>query len=130
MIIPCYRKLINPKGISSMEEYIWIGHRKAELFKTNDFFSNFITSWGSNTNGNISYCPKYKTRNIDNELRNQFISDELKQLLKDNKYKVMFYSSTFAYSLMKLHPEFEKSFICLNSKAVLNLLNDKTNMSL
>lgn len=113
-----------------MKEYIWIGHREAEVFKTNDFFSNSITSWGSNTNGNISYCQKYKTRNIDNELRSQFISDELKQLLKDNKHKVMFYSSTLAYSLIKLYPEFEKSFICLNSKAVLNLLNDKTNMKL
>lgn len=113
-----------------MEGYIWIGHREAELFKTNDFFSNSITSWGSNTNGNISYCQKYKTRNIDNELRNQFISDKLEWLLKENRHKVMFYSSTLAYSLMKSHPEFEKNFICLNSKSVLNLLNDKTYMKL
>lgn len=118
------------KGITSMEEYIWVGHREAELFKTDNFFKNSITSWGSNTNGNISYCHKYKTRDIDNELRNQFIADKLHTLLKHNKYKVMFYSPTLAYSLVRLHPEFEDSFICLNSKAILTLLNDKINTKL
>lgn len=113
-----------------MEKYIWIGHREAELFKTNDFFSNSITTWGSNTNGNISYCQEYKTRNFDNELRNEFIANKLKGLLKDSKNKVMFYSSTLAYSLMKEHPEFEENFICLNSKTLLNLLNDKINTKL
>lgn len=113
-----------------MENYIWVGHREAELFKTNNFFSNSITSWGSNTDGNISYCQKYKTRNIDNKLRNQFISDELKWLLKENKHKVMFYSSTLAYSILKKHPEFEEKFICLNSQTILNLLNDKADMKL
>lgn len=113
-----------------MEKYIWIGHREAELFKTNDFFSNSITTWGSNANGNISYCQEYKTRNFDNELRNEFIANKLKGLLKDSKNKVMFYSSTLAYSLMKEHPEFEENFICLNSKTLLNLLNDKINTKL
>lgn len=28
-----------------MENYIWVGHREAELFKTNNFFSNSITSY-------------------------------------------------------------------------------------
>lgn len=113
-----------------MEKYIWIGHREAELFKTNDFFSNSITTWGSNANGNISYCQEYKTRNFDNELRNEFIANKLKGLLKDSKNKVMFYSSTLAYSLMMEHPEFEENFICLNSKTLLNLLNDKINTKL
>lgn len=92
-----------------MEKYIWIGHRESELFKTNHFFDNSITSWGSNLNGNISYCQEYKTRDIDNALRNQFISHKLQMLLKDSECKVMFYSSSLAYSIIKSHPEFEKA---------------------
>lgn len=111
-----------------MQKYIWVGHREGELFKTNNFFSNSLTSWGSNTNGNISYCKKYGSRNVNNELRNQYIFDELqKLLLQDGSYKVMFYSSTLAYSFLNSHPEFENNFICLNSNSVLNLLNNKIN---
>lgn len=113
-----------------MERYIWIGHREAELFKTNNLFDNSITSWGSSINGNISYCQKYKTRIINNELRNQFILNELQILLKDNECKIMFYNSALAFSLMKEWPEIEKSLVCINSKTILNLLNDKINMRL
>ena len=113
-----------------MEKYIWIGHRESEIFKTNDFFSNSITSWGSGLNGNISYDQTYNTRIIVNELRNDFISDSLQKLIKSSNYKVMFYSPTLGYSLMKLYPEFKDNFICLNSKTILSLLNDKLNTRL
>lgn len=113
-----------------MDKYIWIGHRESEIFKTNDFFSNSITSWGSGLNGNISYDQTYNTRIIINELRNDFISDTLQKLMKRSNYKVMFYSPTLGYSLMKLYPEFKDHFICLNSKTILSLLNDKINTRL
>jgi len=28
-----------------MDKYVWIGHREAEIFKTNNFFSYSITSY-------------------------------------------------------------------------------------
>ena len=90
-----------------MDKYIWIGHRESEIFKTNNFFSNSITSWGSGLNGNISYYQQYNTRTIINKLRNDFISDALQKLVKNGNYKVMFYSPTLGYSLMKLYPEFK-----------------------
>ena len=85
-----------------MDKYVWIGHREAEIFKTNNFFSYSITSWGSNENGNISYCKRFNTRNIDNDIKNNFLIQSLKELFDNEDYKVMFYSSTLAYSLMKL----------------------------
>lgn len=113
-----------------MKKFIWIGHRESEIFKTNNFFDFSITSWGSNLNGNRSYCSKYQTRNINNKLRNEFIAEELNRLLQEENYNVMFYNSTLAFSLIKSHPEFEKNFICLNAPSVLNLLNDKINTKL
>ena len=113
-----------------MDKYIWIGHRESEIFKTNDFFSKSITSWGSGLSGNISYNQTFNTRTIINELRNEFISDALQKLMKSSNYKVMFYSPALGYSLMKLYPEFKDSFICLNSKTILSLLNDKINTRL
>lgn len=108
-----------------MEKYIWVGHREGEIFKTNNFFERSITSWGSGKNDNISYSAVYGTRNIDNKLRNEFIAAKLKELLLDKDYKVMFYASTLAYSLLKKYPEFKELFVCLNSKNVLELLNNK-----
>jgi len=40
-----------------MDKYVWIGHREAEIFKTNNFFSYSITSWGSNENGTGQPAP-------------------------------------------------------------------------
>lgn len=113
-----------------MDKYVWIGHREAEIFKTNNFFSYSITSWGSNENGNISYCKRFNTRNIDNDIKNNFLIQSLKELFDNEDYKVMFYSSTLAYSLMKLYPDYKGKFICLNSKSILDLLNNKINTRL
>lgn len=113
-----------------MTKYIWIGHREGEIFKTNNFFERSISSWGSGRNNNISYSEAYGTRSIDNKLRNKFIAAELKRILLDKDYRVMFYASTLAYSLLKIYPEFKEFFICLNSKNVLDLLNNKINTRL
>ena len=108
-----------------MKGYIWVGHREAELFKTNHFFCGSVTTWGNNENGNISYCKKYRTREVDNVTRNRFFAAELEKLLENNEYKIMFYSSSLAYGLMKINPKLEKNFICINSKPMLSLLNNK-----
>lgn len=113
-----------------MDKYIWVGHRESEIFKTSNLFTSSITSWGSNENGNISYCKEFDTRNIDNELRNMFIIEKLKKILINSNYKVLFYSSTLAYSLLNLYPNFQDNFICLNSKNILELLNNKINTRL
>lgn len=113
-----------------MKKYIWIGHREAEIFKTNNFFDYSITSWGSGENNNISYSRNNMTRNIDDKLRNIFIIEELKKILVDKDYRIMFYSSTLAYSLLKTNPEFKELFICLNPHSVLTLLNNKINTRL
>lgn len=106
-----------------MKDIIWVGHRESEIFNTNIPIS--ITSWGSNCNGNISYCKEYGTRTINNKERNNFIVKMLKILLVNNNYKVMFYSPTLAYSLMKSNPELKENIVCLNTNKTLKLLNDK-----
>lgn len=113
-----------------MSKYIWIGHRETEIFKTNNLFEYSITTWGSGKNSNISYCEFYNTRTIDISLRNKFLIDNLQKLFKTENYKVIFYSSTLAYSLAKLCPEFAEHFICLNSSHTLSLLNNKINTRL
>lgn len=113
-----------------MDKYIWIGHRESEIFKTNNLFVSSITSWGSNENGNMSYCKEFDTRIIDNKLRNEFIIEKLKKILVSQNCKVLFYSSTLAYSLLKSHPNFRDNFICLNAKNVLDFLNNKINTRL
>lgn len=106
-----------------MKDLIWVGHRESEIINTNVPIS--VTSWGSNCNGNISYCSEYGTRNIDSEERNFFIVKTLKTLLEKADYKIMFYSPTLAYSLIKSNPELKQNIVCLNTKKTLNLLNDK-----
>ena len=113
-----------------MDKIIWIGHRESDVFKTNNFFDYSITSWGSNQNGNIAYCKKFNTRSIDRKTKNDFIIQELNKLLEKENYKVIFYSSTLAYSLLSMYPDFEKNFICLNAKSILDLLNNKINTKL
>lgn len=114
-----------------MKKYLWIGHREGELFKTNNFFEQSITSWGSGINTNISYSATYGTRCINNKLKNEFIVSELKKILAEDKdYRVLFYSSTLAHSLLRTYPEFKDFFLCLNSKGVLDLLNNKINTRL
>lgn len=113
-----------------MDKIIWIGHRESEVFKTNNFFDYSITSWGSNQNGNVAYCKKFNTRSIDRKTKNDFIIQELNKLLEKENYKVIFYSSTLAYSLLSMYPDFEKNFICLNAKSILDLLNNKINTKL
>lgn len=113
-----------------MEKYIWIGHRETEIFKTNCFFTSSITSWGSNQNGNISYCKKFDARDIDNEIKYKFIIEELKKLQLNENTKVMFYSPTLAHRLLSAYPDFENNFICLNPKNILNILNNKINTRL
>ena len=108
-----------------MEKYIWIGHKESEIYKIENIFAYSITSWGSSENNNISYSEKFSTREIDNEEKKEFITNVLNNLLCENEYKVMFYSSTLAYSLINKNPNFQKNFICLNKKSVLDFLNNK-----
>jgi len=113
-----------------MEKYIWIGHKESELYKTEHDFAYSITSWGSGIKNNISYSERFCTRDIDNSEKKEFIIDTLRDLFSQNDYKVMFYSSTLAYSLLKTNPTFLEFFVCLNDKAVLDLLNNKINTRL
>lgn len=113
-----------------MGKYIWIGHKESELYKVENIFDYSITSWGSGKEKNISYSNLYSSREIDNNRKKEFICNTLKNLLTKEKYHVMFYSSTLAYSLLKTNPEFESNFICLNDKILLNLLNNKINTRL
>lgn len=113
-----------------MGNLIWVGHRESEVFKTGDFFDLSITTWGSNKHKNISYCEKYKTRHLDSEIKTTFLIDQLSILLENIESKVMFYSSTLAYTIMKTLPQYKDQLICLNSNSILNLLNNKTNTRL
>lgn len=107
-----------------MSKLIWVGHRESEVYCAEDYFERTITSWGSGIGQNISYCQKVRNRKVIPEERNKFFADELQPYI-NNDYKIMFYNTTLAYSVMRSLPELANNLICANNKELLTLLNNK-----
>lgn len=108
-----------------MKKYIWVGNRESEIYRTNNLFEYSLTSWGSNSNGNIAYSAFSKTRSIDINERNNFFLNKLKELLIKKDYQIMFYNSALAYTLIQEYPPLGKNVCCINQKSQLNILNNK-----
>lgn len=108
-----------------MAKYIWVGQRESEIHGTGDLFDYTLTTWGSNTNNNISYSAYSGTRIIDISLRNDFFIKTLKQQLQQDDYKILFYNSMLAYTLIQSCPDLLSHIYCVNKKNQLNILNSK-----
>jgi len=108
-----------------MTKYIWVGQRESEVYGSNDFFEVTLTAWGSNKNNNISYSAYVGTRTIDIAKRNVFFVENLKKLLEQEDYQIMFYNSALAYILMQSFPDLAKHICCVNAKQQLDMLNNK-----
>lgn len=108
---------------------IWVGPRESDVYDCANLFQGSITIFGSNCNGNISYCTKNGVRvdhNIPECIDNSFWIDGLKELKK--KYpnsKILYYNNEFAYNITD---DLKKDVICCNELSLIKMLNDKTTM--
>lgn len=108
---------------------IWVGPRESDIYDCADLFQGSVTIFGSNCNGNISYCAENHIRidhNVPECVDDSFWVNELKKLKK--KYpdsKILYYNNEFSF---KITEELKKDVICCNSLSLIKMLNDKTAM--
>jgi nitroreductase len=111
------------------DNLIWVGPRESDIYDCSDFFQGSVTIFGSNCNGNISYCKKNSVRidhNIPGCIDNSFWIDGLKELKE--KYpdsKILYYNSEYAYNVTN---DLKKDVICCNELSLIKMLNDKSTM--
>lgn len=113
-----------------MSKLIWVGHRESELLGIVNMFSYSVTSWGSNEGKNISFCDESGNRTIDIKERNLFFVKTLSSLISHQDDKIMFYSQQLFYSLEQIWPAIKKHVIYVNTKDILDILNNKIHLRL
>ncbi len=105
---------------------IAIGPREQDFEFTNNFFSETLTLYGSNKNGNTSFCHANKVRinhNIHSTAQKEFIINEaLKRIEINPNVKFMSYDPNLAF---ECGPEILKHTVCLNKKDLMDKLNNK-----
>lgn len=118
-------KIQEPKA----DNLIWVGPRESDIYDCSNLFQGSITIFGSNCNGNISYCTKNSVRidhNIPECIDDSFWIDELNKIKE--KYpdsKILYYNNEFAYNITD---ELKKDVICCNELSLIKMLNDKSTM--
>lgn len=108
-----------------MRKLYWVGTRESDIEDTMGLFNGSITIFGSNSNGNISYCTDNIriNHNISNKECDQFFIETLEGLCeKDKDVQFVFYNPAIAYQyseIIQLHT------LCLNSLSILDTLSNK-----
>lgn len=83
-----------------MDELYWIGPRQSDIDYTNHLFEGSVTIFGDGKNGNIAFSQQYNriNHNIANELCDDFIKNQLVNLIKKNPdIKFLFYNPEQAF---------------------------------
>ncbi len=108
---------------------IWVGPRESDIYDCKNIFIGSVTIFGSNHNGNISYCAENHVRinhNIPECIDESFWVNGIKRLKeKHPDSKIIYYNSEYGY---KIATDLKKDVICLNSLSLLKMLNDKVAM--
>ncbi len=125
------RKPLDELIIKSQEpkadNLIWVGPRESDIYDCSNLFRGSITIFGSNCNGNISYCTQNGVRidhNIPECIDNSFWIEGLKELKE--KYpdsKILYYNNEFAYNVTD---ELKKDVMCCNELSLIKMLNNKS----
>ncbi len=122
-------ELIIKRCSPKTDHLIWVGPRESDIYDCSNLFQSSITIFGSNCNGNISYCAKNGVRidhNIPECIDNSFWIDGLKELKE--KYpdsKILYYNNEFAYNVTD---DLKKDVICCNELSLIKMLNNKSAM--
>lgn len=110
-------------------DLIWVGPRESDIYDCLNLFQGSITIFGSNRNGNISYCAENQVRidhNIPECIDDSFWINGLKKLKEKYPHsKILYYNSEFSF---KITEDFKSDVICCNSLSLLKMLNDKAIM--
>ena len=105
---------------------IWVGKRESDIL-TYEYFDASITFYGSNENGNYSFCTKErKVAKYSYEFVDYTIQMLEKLITAYSEVEVHFYNSIFAYKILNKHKDFEKYFVNLNSLDILDVIRHKT----
>jgi len=109
-----------------MEKLFWIGPRESDIMGLETIYSGSITLYGSNLNGNISYCAHCGVRvnhNIDHPDSSLFIQRQQLDLIRQYPdCKFMSYNPNYIYGAPDA---ILRRTICLNSNDLLQQLNNK-----
>lgn len=104
----------------------WSGPRESDCDYTGSLFSGSVTFFGSDKNGNVSYCGNSASRidhNVDNEDASCFVRDHLKSIIEnDPDCRIMYYNPNYAFDLDN---EIDRRIICRNDRGLMEMLNDK-----
>ena len=109
-----------------MKKIAWIGPRESDIWGLKSIYSKSITYYGSDSEGNASYCARYNVRinhNIDHPDSSAFILGQQNEIIqKYPDYKFMYYNPNYAYGA----PDaiFSRT-ICLNPKHFMQTLENK-----
>lgn len=116
----------------SNKSIYWIGKYESDIINSN-FFVGSLTYYGSNLGNNYSFCPQ--GIRISSMRTNDFIcflTEKIDKIMNDsnNNASFMFYSPKWAYEILRVRPEYEYSFIGVNSQQIVSLLDNKINTRL
>lgn len=109
-----------------MKNIYWIGPRESDIDTIKEHFSGSITIYGSNCNGNNSFC-KRKNIRINHNMHcpdvDEFLRSEIQNIIKHNtNAQFLFYDQSYAF---KLGNDLLFRTIGLKSKSIFDTLTDK-----
>lgn len=111
---------------SRMHDLIWVGPRESDLRDCANLFSGSVTIFGSNGNGNISYCAENQVRidhNIPGCVDNSFWINGIRRVKeKFPNAKIIFYNNEFSFDLTE---DLDLDVICRNSYSLIKMLGEK-----
>lgn len=109
-----------------MSLLFWSGPRESDIFYTGDMFAESVTFYGSNENGNCSFCAQNEIRinhNAYNEEASNFILEwQMKKIKEYPDCKFMSYNPN---CIIGAPDEIVKHTICLNDAELMTQLNNK-----
>ena len=122
-------------SIFTEEKIYWIGPRESDIDAVKNLFAGSITIFGSNENGNRSFCnyvdfPKRIDHNNTSQESDKFLVDTARKYVEaDNSVKFMLYNGNIYNSIdgFKQLQEKYHCILCVNDSALMEEMNDKHN---
>lgn len=111
----------------------WIGPRESDICAVRELFAGSITFFGSNEDGNFSYCnynenPQRIDHNSPDSASDLFLVNKARELVEaDADVKFMFYNGNIFYAIcgfIELQEQYN-CFYCLNDPKLMKKLNNK-----
>lgn len=116
-------------SVFTKEKVYWTGPRESDIEAVKDLFAGSITIFGSNKNGNCSFCnSSAHTGRVDHNRgteADRFILDKALELYKkDPSVKFMLYNGN-AYNAFDDFAKLKDAILCRNDSELMKKLNDK-----